>query len=207
MTNQCEACETTLSALHDGETGEMEAEEIRTALDHLLDCPSCQGFYREARALNTALQGTRQDARQTAADEQTLARAWDSIESESFGETAVRRRWRTWAPRLAAAVILALGTSWAALSVGERELRRPGEPIQVVLGEDSSMTEERFIQLTTEILRSDRRYQQEMLRVMSAVAEETAPRETPLDEDSSFSTEPAPAREDRGPARPTRRAT
>ena len=91
---------------------------------------------RTDRALDAALQGPRQDR----ADEQTLARAWDAIEREGFGEPAARRRWRTWAPRLAAAVLLALGTSWAALSMGGGEMRRPDQPIRVVLVEESSMT-------------------------------------------------------------------
>lgn len=200
MTNPCEACETTLSALLDGE---MEAEEVRTALDHLLDCPSCQDFYRDARALDSSLRRPLQKQE----DERTLDRVWEAVDRESFGEPAARRRWRTWAPRLAAAVLLALGTSWAALSVGGRELSRPEQPIQVELGEGANMTEERFIQIATEILRSDRRYQQEMLRVMSAVAEETEPRETPVDQDLAIATEPAREREDRGPTRPLRRAT
>lgn len=200
MTNLCEACETTLSALLDGE---MEAGEVRTALDHLLECPSCRDFYREARSLDGALRQTGQERE----DQQALARVWDAVDRESFGEPAARRRWRTWAPRLAAAVLLALGTSWAALSLGGGQLSRPEQPIQVELGKGANMTEERFIQITTEILRSDRRYRQEMLRVMSAVTAETAPREAPVDQDLALSTEPAREREDRGPARPARRAT
>lgn len=182
MKDRCETCEMSISALLDGEAAQ---EEILPALDHLLECSSCRDFYRDARALGTALQGAAVSRMPEAAPEAL----WERIDQASFETSPVRERWRSWAPRLAAAVLLALGTAWAALSVGGMDFHSAGQPIEVVLGESESMTEQRFVQITAEILRSDRRYHQEMLRVMSAVAEETGAREAPADQSLPFSPE------------------
>jgi hypothetical protein len=191
-TDRCEACEMSISALLDGE---VEREELLPLLDHLSGCTSCQAFYREARALDGALKPGVAPVPEPAPEA-----VWERIERRGFAASS----WRTWAPRLAAALLIALGTAWAARSLGPNPA---GQPIEVVLGQGGSMSDRRFVEITAEVLRADPRYRHEMLRVMSAVAAQAEPRETPADQDPLFSEESAPEREDRGPARWMRRAT
>jgi predicted anti-sigma-YlaC factor YlaD len=190
--DRCEACEMSISALLDGEEGK---DETLPLLDHLVGCPSCQAFYREARALDVSLK-----TGPAAATEPAPEALWKRIERRGFAAN----EWRSWAPRLAAALLVALGAVWAAHSLGAGAA---GGPIEIVLGQGGSMTDRHFVEITAEVLRSDPRYRQEMLRVMSAVAAEAGPRETPADQDPVFDDESAPDHEDRGPARATRRAT
>jgi hypothetical protein len=96
---------------------------------------------------------------------------------------------RPWAMRLAAAVLLVAGL-WGGLAAVSA-LRPAGEPIEITLGEDSGrMSEERFVDLTVELLRADSRYHQEMLQVLTAV-ERGGRQETPADYDA-----PLPERDD-----------
>ncbi|HEX2642883.1 MAG TPA: hypothetical protein VHU81_07805 [Thermoanaerobaculia bacterium] len=198
-TDRCEACEMTISALLDGEGGR---EEVLPLLDHLIECASCQAFYREARALD----GSLKPGVASPVLEQAPAAVWERIERRGFAAN----NWRTWAPRLAAALLLTLGAVWIAHSFGMgmgTGTGSAGRPIEIVLGQGGSMTDRRFVEITAEVLKSDPRYRHEMLRVMSAVAAEAEPRESPADQDPLFSEESTPDREDRGPARSMRRAT
>lgn len=187
--SDCEICEIALSALADGE---LPAEELLPAIDHLVECTGCRAFYRDVRALAAAL-----PARPVAEPPPAEApeEIWRRIEAATapaaapaVGRTAQSR---PWALRLAAAVLLVAGL-WGALAA-VRSLRPPDAPIEVTLGEDRGrMTEQRFVDLTVELLRADSRYHQEMLQVLTAVARGER-QENPTDHDA-----PLPEGEDGG---------
>lgn len=183
--SDCETCEMSISALVDGE---LPTEDLLPALDHLAECSSCQAFYRDARALAASLPiETSADPRLPAS---TPAEApeeiWHRIEREAAPALARPGRTRPWAMRLAAAVLLVAGL-WGALAVARLALRPAGEPIEITLEEDRGrMTEQRFVNLTVELLRADSRYHQEMLQVLTAVLERGGGQETPVDQDAPF---------------------
>ena len=187
--SDCETCEISLSALADGE---LPAEELLPAIDHLAECPGCRAFYRDLRALAAAL-----PARPVAEPPPAEApeEVWRRIEAATAPAVvpAVGRTGhsRPWALRLAAAVVLVAGL-WGALAA-VRSLHPSDAPIEVTLGEDRGrMTEERFVDLTVELLRADSRYHQEMLQVLTAV-ERGERQENSVDHDA-----PLPEGEDGG---------
>lgn len=173
----CETWEISISALADGE---LPSEDLLSTIDHLAECPGCQAFYRDVRALAAALPA------RTAAEpgEEAPEEIWRRIEVATVpavvpaaGRTGPAR---PWAWRLAAAVLLAVGL-WGALAA-VRFLRPADAPIEVTLGEDrGQMTDQRFVDLTVELLRADSRYRHEMLQVLTTVSEKDERQEGPAD--------------------------
>ena len=71
----------------------------------------------------------------------------------------------------AAAVVVALGLSilaWNGIGIAPAP-----EEAEVLLGSDSDMTEQRFVDLTREVLQADRRYHSAMFRIMEQVVRDT----------------------------------
>ena len=175
--SDCETYEMSISALADGE---LPAEELLPTLDHLAECPSCQAFYRDVRALAAALPA---GAAPAPAPAEAPEEVWRRIEAAAPALARTGRA-RPWALRLAAAVLLVAGL-WGALAAARSVLRPPGAPIEVTLGEDRGrMTEQRFVDLTVELLRADSRYHQEMLQVLNTVVERGGMQEAPVDHDA-----------------------
>ena len=183
--SDCEAYEISISALADGE---LPAEDLLPTLDHIMECPRCQAFYRDVRALAAAFPAGGADSARTAeAAEEAGApeEVWRRIEVAAAPALARKREDRSWALRLAATIILVAGL-WGGLAAVRslRPAHPAGTPIEVTLGEDRGrMTEARFVDLTVELLRADSRYHQEMLQVMTAVVERDERYEAPADYD------------------------
>lgn len=175
--NDCETYEISISSLADGE---LPLEDLLPTLDHLAECPSCQAFYRDVRALAAALPaGSAPAPPPTEAPEEV----WRRIEAAAPALSRTGPS-RSWAMRLAAAVLLVAGL-WGALATVRSVMGPPGAPIEVTLEEDRGrMTEQRFVDLTVELLRADSRYHQEMLQVLTAVVERGGRQETPVDYDA-----------------------
>ena len=175
--SDCETYEMSISALADGE---LPAEDLLPTLDHLAECSSCQAFYRDVRALAAALPA---GAAPASASGEAPEEVWRRIEEAAPGLSRTGRV-RPWALRLAAAVLLVAGL-WGALAAARSVLHPPGAPIEVTLEEDRGrMTEQRFVDLTVELLRADSRYHQEMLLLLTAVVERGRRQETPVDYDA-----------------------
>lgn len=168
MNDACETYKTSISALIDGE---LEAPDQLPAVDHLLDCASCRDFYRRARALGDMLTAAQAQDAEPAPDD-----VWERIAAVSGVARPSRRRGLAraprWAAQLAAALILGLGLGWLLPRLpapAPSEHAATGD-VDVVLEEDQgSMTDERFVELATEVLRADRQYHRKMLEVMSVV--------------------------------------
>ncbi|HEX7181634.1 MAG TPA: zf-HC2 domain-containing protein [Thermoanaerobaculia bacterium] len=184
--SDCATYEMSISALADGE---LPAEDLLPAIDHLAGCPSCQAFYRDVRALAAALPagGARHlSVSAASAPGEAPEEVWRRIEAAAAPALSRTERTRPWAMRLAAAVLL-IASLWGAFAAVRSTLHPPGEPIEVALGEDRGrMSEQRFVDLTVELLRADSRYHQEMLQVLTAVTERDGRRETPVDYDTPF---------------------
>lgn len=177
--SDCETCETSISALADGE---LPPEELLPTLDHLAACPSCQAFYRDVRALAAALPAGAGHAASFESPGEAPEEIWHRIEEAAAPALVRTGRVRPWAMRLAAAVLL-VASLWGVLAA-VRFTHPADAPIEVTLGEDRGrMTEQRFLDLTVELLRSDSRYHREMLHVLSAVLEQGGRQESPADHD------------------------
>ncbi len=181
----CEVFEASLSALIDGE---LEAPEQLPAVDHLLECASCRDFYRQARALGSMVTSATTTSAELAPPE-----VWDRIATETgLAELGRKqrarghRRYRLGALQLAAVLVAALGLWFLWPAVDDAPTSRPAGDtgvINVVLEQDrGSMSDERFLELTTEILKADRGYHRKMLEIMRVVDDLAAPPEGSGDE-------------------------
>jgi hypothetical protein len=160
--SQCESCEVELSALMDGESS---PARMVTLLDHLTGCPSCRQFYGELRRFQQVVD----DLTAVEADAEHV------IPLEAGDRTARPHAARLprWAWGMAAALIVAVGlyatmdrfgglnpsapdgddVARTALPLAERTL------LTIQLEENKGqMDDVRFMELATELLRSDRRY-------------------------------------------------
>lgn len=200
--SDCETYEISLSALADGE---LPAEDLLPILDHLAECSSCQAFYRDLRALAAALPAANVPGIPAASPGEAPEEVWRRIEAEAAPALSRTRRARPWAMRLAASLLL-IASLWGAFALRSVLLRPAGEPIEITLGEDRGrMTEQRFVDLTVELLRADSRYHQEMLQVLTAVIERGRRQEAPMDADVPFPEGDGGEFDNRRPAQGTRR--
>ncbi len=184
----CPDFEIEVSALVDGE---LDAVETPRVLDHLLACASCASFYRSARKLNRLVRPRLAELETgSPADALPLPKGgWDRIaqairrEKKGDGKAATLHPLYRSRTLLALAALLVLSAGlWslrsslpggAGRSEGGEEVV-PGS-LEVTLGERAGkadgMTDRRFLEIATELIAADRRYQREMLRVMNAVSD------------------------------------
>lgn len=135
----CEHHQIVLSSLLDGEAA---PGETRDALDHLLGCDACRGFYREARALDAELQTPPVPVR--IAPPRRRLPAW------------------AWSAATAAVLLLALG------GLSGRTATPTGDPADRIIDATgrTEMSDARFVDLTVELLQADPRYHLEMMDVL-----------------------------------------
>ncbi len=159
----CETASSALSALLDNELSHLERLE---AVDHLAACANCRHFYRRARDLDGWMATLESDGQ----DEPVSETMWSRVTSATSKQEA--RPSRIWLSSLAAMTLLACSL-WLMQTLNPSG---PGAPalVELQLEEDrGQMTDQRFVALTTEVLRADRRYHHKMLEVMSTVADRT----------------------------------
>lgn len=166
VNRSCDPFEILLSTWIDGP---LERDEQLECLDHLARCEDCRRFYRESRALDGCLAQLRTPA-DAAAPSSEL---WRRIEWESRRD--LKRPWRTpsWIMQAAAVVVVSLGLSVLVWNNGGSAVKP--DLAEVRLGADSRMSEERFVELTREVLGADTRYHSAMYRIMGQVVSDTNP--------------------------------
>ena len=174
---ECRDYELEISALLDGESDPSTAMEL---LEHVGTCRSCATFVGDVRAVQSKID-----------------RVY-VVAGPVFTEGSPPRRDRSigpmprWAWAMAATVVITVGGSIAldaAYSNGAVNTLEDGE-IVVRLEEDrGAMTEDRFIELTTELLRADRIFRDEMYSVLDAVRSGESVSERTMTEGMSESAE------------------
>lgn len=168
MNETCERIEEQISAWMDDELERPEAVEM---LDHLSRCAQCRGYYRQARALEGLVVAA--SSARPAVIAPVSAELWSEIEQRG---RARRGRWPgSWALRAAALAVVGLALAFAVaprvdLSSGRTAGPAEAAEIEVELGSKSGeMTEGRFLEIATEVLEADQRYQRAMFQVMDRV--------------------------------------
>lgn len=161
----CENYETLVSTWMDEG---LEHVDQRRLFDHFVRCPECRRFYAEARALEGLVAMTGRGA--TA--EEPPPELWDGIRSRTARPESKAQNWPGWGWRAAAALLLGAALAFAPWPT-TRPVDRSDRRMNVVLEEDrGDMTERRFLELATEILRADRRYHFAMQEVMDRVIDD-----------------------------------
>jgi hypothetical protein len=158
---RCEENQMTISAYLDGEA---TREEMLPVLDHLIACAECRAFYHEARQLDDLCDQLRRSCEEPAHPHPLRA---------FLGRLLMPPAW-AWGA--AAAVVIAIGMWGGGLWRPEQAVAPPAtppsleRPVRVTLGEErGAMTDDRFLELTLELLRADTRYRQEMYAVLNEV--------------------------------------
>lgn len=159
MNERCEIHQSDLSALLDGE---LDAREALTPVDHVTDCGACREFWRSARALQDAT------GPEPAAEPLPPADGWRRIESTVLRKD---RAHRTWAWRIAAALVVGIGLLFTLRSAPPPETGPEPSPATLEIQAGTHpMSERRFVELTAELLQADPAYHLKMLEVMRQVA-------------------------------------
>ncbi len=165
----CETYECLVSTWLDDELDRSGQVEL---LDHLMRCAACRGFYLDARALDGLVGAVRTPAEAP----QPSPDLWKRIERETRTDRSrsARRRIPAWALQAAAVIVVGVGLS--AMIWSGRLLEAPlPEQAEVLLGENAGqMTDARFVELTKEVLRSERHYHSAMHEIMAQVVRDTA---------------------------------
>jgi len=179
--NNCEHYEMLVSTWLDGQLDRSEQVEC---FDHVVRCESCRGFYVDARALD----GLVASVRTPAEAEEPSRELWKRIEWATARERRKpsRRGLPLWALQAAAVLVLAVGLSAIVWNGG---IAPAPEQAEVLLGQDTDMTETRFVELTREVLGADRRYHSAMYEIMEQVVRDTTAGREASVEDMTQTTE------------------
>ncbi len=161
----CETYEILISTWIDEE---IERDQQRELLDHLVRCPACREFYIESRALDGLVALAGEGARA----QEPPPGLWDRIQTRAAEPTATAENRSGWVWRAAAALLLGAALAFVPWPAA-RPADRPARQMEIVLEADKgSMSDQRFLQLAAEILRADRRYHYAMQKVMEKVVDD-----------------------------------
>lgn len=158
-----------ISALIDGE---LESHRLLPLLDALVRDEQLRRFYLDARALQTTLDG---DVKDDFVSEEVIPVTddiWDGIEQRRQQKQTKFFSLNSLPVKMfsAAAVILLLVGMWAGGVFPWQTPEWKSDVLQVELEANAgNMDEQRFMELTAELLRADRRYHRRMLEMMEAV--------------------------------------
>jgi len=169
----CERYEAALSALADGE---LEPVDLPATVDHLADCEICREFYGQLRALDSVLM----EVEGLDVVHAVPPNGWQRIVAGRH--VRPRSNMLTWAAAIAASLVLSFAL-WDATITPRPPADRgvSSGMLEVTLEQNRGrMTEQRFVELLTEVLQSDRRYHRKMYEVMGAVTRSTTGREGPV---------------------------
>ena len=162
--SECERCELELSAAIDGV---IDPESLLPALDHLVQCTACGEFYRGGRRIEAAVG----HAKAGPPPERVWSRIEEACATPPLPLTA--RPTVRWTLRAAAVVAIGFGL-WATGALRLPGAARPPAALEVQLeGDRDAMDDERFVRLTAELLRADRRYHRKMMDVLAVVNRHT----------------------------------
>ncbi len=164
---RCKEIEIELSAMLDGESDPATAVAL---MDHISQCGSCREFYTELRSFQSLV---------------------DDISPVVQTRTAAqpdRRRWSWliptpgWAWGAAAAVAIAIGS----YSIGVLQVSGGDDDGRFTIDRtegSSSIDDERFVELASEILGSDRQYQQQMYQILGEIETNEGSGEAPASDE------------------------
>lgn len=172
-TEQRQLHEADLSAVIDGE---LDGEPLRLAIDALVEDSSLRDFWKQSRGLQATLANP-DDDRVGVSPSPDL---WKKIEKETNESTLIVSLKRLPMRSLAAAATILLVVSLTLSGLLRIDLpfgQSNGQSVNLA-GERGSMDEQRFIDLTTELLQADPRYHRKMLEVMELVNEQAYGYET-----------------------------
>ena len=161
--NGCERYQINMSALMDGE---LSSEELADTIRHLAACDACMKEFDSFQVLQKRVN-------HEVKAPTVPARLWKAIWREGDAKTeAISRRYNPAvmrALRLAAVIILCFGLGYTlSKPVFHLQPHDPGTPI-VLASSPGSMSEDRFLEITRELLSADPAYHRKMYLILTAL--------------------------------------
>ena len=159
----CSDYEIELSALLDGESTPAMALKL---VEHVASCSACSTFVRELRNTQAFV-----DSLQIVPDLEPETVAVVPIERKRQRLLGLRPQW---AVGIAALLTVTVGlwfSSYVGTPAGRTNDLRDGELVIRLEENKGRMSEERFVALVSELLRADRRYQNEMYVVLDEITQ------------------------------------
>jgi hypothetical protein len=160
----CKEYEIELSAMLDGESDPATAVAL---MDHISQCDSCRGFYQELRSFQSLVDDMPQAVKENKPSPDSRRRRWSWV-------FPVPR----WAWGAAAALVIAVG-SYAAGSLEILDFAGDGAYVESFAGE-GGVEDEQFVELASDVLRADRRHQQQLYRLLGEIETNEGSGESPV---------------------------
>ncbi len=155
--------EENLSAVMDGE---LTGEELLESIDALVESGELRGFWRDSRSLQKTLTKSQNVLVETPPDS-----VWENVQTATRKQRAKIFKLSGASPQVwaaAASILLIFSLTLAGFLRGTIPEQANARTVQMG-AHDGEMSEDRFIELTTELLQADSRYHRKMLEVMQTV--------------------------------------
>lgn len=151
-------------------------EQQIDALDHVVRCELCRRFYADARTLDGLIATVRTPRHASTPPPEMWKRIEQSARHADPVKVAIASAWFPgW--RAAAAVVLAVGLGVVFMSKSE-VVTPTSQSTEIQLSENAGqMSEARFMELATEVLRAEPRFHWAMYDALDQVLRETGTRE------------------------------
>ncbi|MBS1262131.1 MAG: hypothetical protein MAG453_01470 [Calditrichaeota bacterium] len=166
MENRALIDEENLSAIMDGE---LRGEPLLESIDALVEDASLREFWRNARSLQKAL-----NRRAEAGADTPPEALWERVERRTGTRRAKVISLKRWSPQVwaaAASIVLVFSLALAGLLRGTLPPEAAARTVELG-SREGRMSEQRFVQITSELLMADSRYHRKMLEVMETVNRE-----------------------------------
>lgn len=150
---RCKEYEIELSAMLDGESDPATAVAL---MDHISECGACRSFYQELRSFQSLV-----DDLSPVAKPREVSQPARSLWSWIF--PVPRWAWGAAAAILIAIGSYAVGTTQAGVAIDGNTITFEVDP------NESTVSEEEFVELASEILRSDPRYQRQLYQILGQI--------------------------------------
>jgi predicted anti-sigma-YlaC factor YlaD len=175
---RCEEYEVELSAMLDGESDPATAVGL---IDHVCQCSSCRDFYRELRSFQAIVDDISPVESAQPDIDAVPERLYSEPRRRRFGWLGATPRW-VWATAAVAIVAVGLWAVGTGVVTDEAGVEMSGGSVTIELeGNKMSVDDERFIQLASEILAADKRYQHQLYVILDQVRQVEQPGEAPFD--------------------------
>ena len=157
--NNCEEYQVNISAMLDGE---LQGRELAETVNHLAECDECMAVFRSFQALQTRIDTEIEPP-------EVPEGIWDGIESEAvYKPKTVKLRSHIY-------TIIGIAAALFFFAALGYYIQQPAIPVIdknapiVLAGHKGRMTEERFLELTRELLTADSKYHRKMYYILSTL--------------------------------------
>ena len=161
--NRCSDYEIEISALVDGESDPAMA---LTLVEHIAECAACSTFVRELRATQKMI-----DSVPTIPDTESHAGEVVALATRKTRVLGLKPQWALGIAALLVITVSVLFSNGVGATAGLTNDIRDGELVIRLEENKGRMSEERFVAMVSELLRADRRFQNEMYVVLDEITQ------------------------------------